>query len=292
MRLAALALAAAVAANAAAAEVRLRDDRGVEHVLPEPAQRIVALAPYLTELAFAAGAGAKLIGVSAYSDFPPAAAELEVISDSAHVNLERIVRLKPDLVLAWRTGNRSRDIAAMEARGERVFVTEPSRLEDIPRLLRTIGRLAGTEGAAAEQAAAIEARFAALRERYADRSEMRVFYEIWHEPVMTVNGRHYVSAMLALCGGRNVFADAPPLTPVISREQLLAVDPDAILVSAPPPQAAAMIAAWKRWPSLRAVKRDALYAIDPVLVNRMGARVADGAEALCAALDRARSAAQ
>lgn len=272
----------------AAAEVRLRDDRGVEVTLAQPAARIVTLAPYLTELAFAAGAGAKLVGVSAFSDFPPEAKALPRVSDSAHVNFEEFARLEPDLVLAWRSGNRARDIAQLEARGLRVFVTEAGGLEDVPRIVRTIGRLAGTARQAEASAAAIEARFASLRARYAKAREIRVFYEIWHEPLMTVNGRHYVSAMLALCGGRNVFASAGPLTPVISREQLLAADPDVILLSVVPSQADARLAVWRRWETLRAVKRGALYVIDPALASRMGARVVDGAEAICAALDQAR----
>jgi iron complex transport system substrate-binding protein len=272
------------------AEIRQRDDRGVEVTLAQPASRVVTLAPYLAELVFAVGAGARLVGVSAFSDFPLEAARIPIVSDSAHVNLEEIVSVKPDLVLAWRTGNRLRDISAIEARGFPVFVTEPSRLEDVPRLLRTIGRLVGAESNSEVRASGIERRFAALRSRYSGKSEVRVFYEIWHEPLMTVNGSHYVSAMLALCGGRNVFEAALPLTPVISREQLLAVDPDAILVSAPPAQANEAIVGWTRWSTLSAVKRNALYAIDPALVSRMGARVAEGAEAICTALDAARSA--
>jgi iron complex transport system substrate-binding protein len=285
---AALLAAALAAAQAAAADIRLRDDRGVELALGQPAARIVTLAPYLTELAFAAGAGAKLVGVSAFSDFPPEARALPQISDSAHVDFEALARLTPDLVLAWRSGNRPRDIAQLEARRLRVFVTEPGGLEDVPRLVRTIGTLAGTAAEAEARAAAMEARFAALRARYARVRELRVFYEIWHEPLMTVNGQHYVSAMLALCGGRNVFAAAAPLTPVISREQLLAADPDVVLVSTVPSRAEEAIAAWRRWETLRAVQRGALYVIDAAVSSRMGSRVVEGAEAICATLDRAR----
>lgn len=289
MRAVVLALACAVAA-AAGAEVRLRDDRGVEVVLPAPASRIVAVAPHLAEAAFAAGAGAKLVGTSAFSDHPPEAARLPVVSDATHVDFEALARLKPDLVLVWRSGNRARDFAQLEARGFRVFVTEPTRPEDVARLVRTVGRLAGTEPAAEAAAAAIEARLAALRAHFAGRPEVRVFYEIWNEPLMTVNGKHVITALIELCGGRNVFAAAAPLTPVISREQVLAADPDAILVSSAPTLAAQRLDAWRRWQTLRAVRRGDLYAMDPSLLNRMGPRLIDGAQALCEALDRARAA--
>jgi iron complex transport system substrate-binding protein len=287
-----LAILCAFAATASPAEVRLRDDRGVEVVLPGPAARIVTVAPHLTEAVFAAGAGAKLVGASAFSDQPPEASRLPVVSDATHVDFEALARLKPDLVLAWQSGNRARDFAQLEKRGFRVFITEPTRPEDVARLVRTVGRLAGTEREAETAARAIEARLASLRDRYAGRPEVRVFYEIWNEPLMTVNGRHVITALVELCGGRNVFAAAAPLTPVISREQVLAADPDAILVSSAPALTAQRLEAWRRWQTLRAVRRGDVYAMDPGLLNRMGPRLLDGAEALCGVLERARAAAR
>ena len=278
----------ALAAHGAAAQIALRDDRGVEVVLAAPATRIVALAPHLTEIVFAAGAGAKLVGVSAHSDFPAAAAQLPVVSDAIHVDFEALALLKPDLVLAWRSGNRARDVAQVEVRGFRVYSTDAGALEDVPRVLRAVGRLAGTAPAADRAAGEIEARLEDIRRRHAGRPDVRVFYEIWHEPLMTVNGRHLVSAMLALCGGRNVFADARPLTPVVSREQVLVADPDAIFVSAPPEQAKETAASWRQFKTLRAVQRAQILPMDPGLVNRMGPRVVEGAEAICGALDRVR----
>jgi iron complex transport system substrate-binding protein len=279
-----------LAAHGAAAQIALRDDRGVEVVLAAPAARIVALAPHLAEIAFAAGAGAKLVGVSAYSDYPAEAATLPVVSDAIHVDLEALARIKPDLVLAWRSGNPARNVGQVEARGFRVFSTEAATLEDVPRLVRAVGQLAGTAAVADRRAGEFEARLAEIRRRNAQRSAVRVFYEIWHEPLMTVNRRHLVSGMLALCGGRNVFADAKPLTPVVSREQVLAADPDAILVSALPEQARAAAASWRKFKMLRAVQRDQIHVMDPALVSRMGPRVLDGAEAICGALELARQA--
>jgi iron complex transport system substrate-binding protein len=279
-----------LAAHGASAQIALRDDRGVDVVLAGPATRIVALAPHLAEIAFAAGAGEKLVGVSAHSDFPDAVAKLPVISDATHVDFEALAVLKPDVVLAWRSGSRARDVEQLEARGFRVFSTEAGTLEDVPRLVRAIGRLAGTAATANRSADEIQARLDAIRSRYAGRPPVRVFYEIWHEPLMTVNGRHLVSGMLALCGGANVFADAKPLTPVISREQVLAANPDAILLSAPPEQARETAASWRAFKTLRAVQRDQLHAMDPALLNRMGPRVVEGAEAICGTLELVRKA--
>lgn len=280
----------ALVAQSAAGEIAQRDDRGVEIVLAAPAARIVALAPHLVEAAFAAGAGGKLVGVSTHSNFPAEAAKIAVVSDATHVDFEALARLKPDLVLAWRSGTRARDVAQLEARGLRVFSTDAAVLEDVPRVVRALGRLAGTAAIADRRAAELQAELDALRSRHAGRPPVRVFYEIWHEPLMTVNGRHLVSGMIALCGGTNVFADAGPLTPVVSREQVLAANPDAILVSAPPDQARETAASWRHFATLRAVQRGQIHAMDPDLVNRMGPRAVEGAAAICATLERVRAA--
>ncbi len=286
-----LAVAGAVAvACAAVAEVRVTDDRGRELVLARPASRIVTLAPHLTEIAFAAGAGAKVVGVSSYSDFPPEAARLPVVSDHGKVNFEEIARLKPDLALLWLTGNQAPDFERLETRGVPVFATEAARPDDVSRILRLVGRLAGTASAADAAARQVDARFAALRERYRGRPTVAVFYEIWPEPLMSVNGRHLISQLVEICGGRNVFAAAGPLVPTISREQLLAVDPDAIVVAAPAPRVADRLAYWQSWRSLRAAREGRVYRSDPAVAHRMGPRIVDGGVELCETLDRARRA--
>jgi iron complex transport system substrate-binding protein len=281
--------AALVAGHAAAAGIRITDDRGREIVLERPAARIVTLSPHLAEIAFAAGAGAKVVGVSAYTDFPAAAARLPIVSDHGKVNFEEVARLKPDLALMWVSGNRAPDFDRLEARGVRVFATEARQPDDIARILRLVGTLAGTEPVADAAARDLEARFAGLRERYRGRPPVRVFYEIWPEPLMTVNGRHLISHLVEMCGGQNVFADAAPLTPTISREQVLAADPDAIIVAAPAPRAADRIAYWRSWQRLRAGREGRVYPVDPAAAHRMSPRIIDGGVELCEALERARA---
>jgi iron complex transport system substrate-binding protein len=289
MRRAFLAAAALVLVQAAAADIRITDDRGRETVLARPAARIVTLAPHLAEIAFAAGAGASVVGVSAYTDFPAEAARLPIVSDHGKVNFEEIATLKPDLALMWASGNRAPDFDRLESRGVQVFATEARRPEDIARVLRLVGRLAGTEHVADAAARDLEARFAALRERYRGRPTVRVFYEIWPEPLMTVNGSHLISYLVDLCGGRNVFAEAAPFTPTISREQVLAADPDAIIVAAPAPRAADRIAFWRSWQRLRAGREGRVYAVDPAAAHRMSPRIIDGGVELCETLERARN---
>jgi len=270
------------------AAITLSDDRGKAVSLVRPAQRIVTLAPHLTELVFAAGAGGKLVGVTAYSDFPAAATKLPLVGDSGKLDLERLIQLKPDLVLAWQTGNHPGDVAQMEKLGLSVFVTEPGKLPDIPRLLRTIGRLAGSESQAQAAAATFERALLELRTHYSTARPVSVFYEIWHEPLMTLNGRHMISDVIELCGGRNIFAALPTLTPTVSMENVLAADPEVIIASGSLYNDARLLEAWRKFPRLRAVREGQLYFIHPDLMQRQTPRLIEGARQLCAQLDVAR----
>lgn len=284
--LAAALLLAAVATAATATEAV--DDRGHRIVLDGPPARIVTLAPNLAEIAFAAGAGERVAGVSMFTDYPPAATRLPQVSASGRTDFEAIVRLHADLALAWASGNRSQDIERLERMGIPVFVTEARRMDDIPRLLRTVGRLAGDAAVAEAAAREFERVIADLRARYAARRTVRVFYEIWHEPLMTIGGAHIISDVLTACGARNVFETARGFAFAISAEQLYAIEPDAVIVSTYAGNEAEAAARWKRFAPLVAVRTGRVYVIDSSLANRMGPRLAEGAATLCRLVDQAR----
>jgi iron complex transport system substrate-binding protein len=288
MRASAAALALLTAAAAAHAAVTIDDDRGRTVRLERPAQRIVVLAPHLAELAFAAGAGDRVVGASTYTDYPEAAKRLPVVGNFGRVDLERLVELAPDLVLAWSSGNPTGEVARIERLGVPVAVGEIRDFSDVPRWLRLIGRLAGTEAASEQSAVEFERELESLRTRFAGRPSVSVFYEIWHAPLMTVNGSHLISRTLAYCGGVNIFAEAATLTPAVSREQLIARQPQAIFVAAPAGQAEQTLDDWRSMKILDAVRADRLYTIDPALTNRMGLRVLEGIRVVCQTLDRAR----
>ncbi len=276
------ALAALLAAGGARA-LELADDRGSVTSFERPAQRIVALAPHLAELAFAAGAGPRLVGVSAFSDFPEEARRLPVVFTYGHTDFERLVVLKPDAVLAWQTGTPALQVERLERLGFRVLVTEPRGFADIPRIMRLIGQLAGTSAIAEERARGFEAGLAQLRGEYAGRRPVRVFLEIWHQPMITVNGAHIFSEATELCGGRNIFAGAGTLTPLVSKEQLLFSRPEVIVTSVE-----AGSGGWKGLEALPAVQARRVYSVDPDLAYRSGPRLLEGARSLCRLLDRAR----
>jgi iron complex transport system substrate-binding protein len=283
IRVVLLALAAVFAAEARA--VQLVDDRDVSLSLGRPAQRIVALAPHLAEIAFAAGAGAKLVGVSSFSRHPAEAQRLPVVASSGRIDIERVIALKPDLVLAWQSGSAPLQIARLERIGIPVFVTEVRALADIPRIVRDVGLLAGSAELADARAREFETEAEGLRERYAGRRGVPVFLEIWHRPMLTVNGRHLISDALRICGGRNVFATASVLTPLVSREQVLDARPEVIITSGYGSEA---LPAWNGFELVPAVRDRRIYAIDPDALTAQGPHVIEGVRAVCRRLDRAR----
>jgi iron complex transport system substrate-binding protein len=267
--------------------VSIKDDRGRAITLNRPVQRIITLAPHLTELAYAAGAGEKLVGVARHSDYPPAAARIPQVGDAIRVDAEAILALKPDLVLAWRSGNPPAEVGRLEQIGLPVLVTEPARLADIPRLLRAIGTLAGSGGHAQMAAMDFEGEIHALRERYAKARRIRVFYVIWHKPLLTVNGAHLISEIISLCGGENVFADLGQLTPNVTLEALIAARPAAILGGASAGGAKGFAEQWRATavPPLRELPA---HYVDPDLIQRPTPRIVGGVKAVCSALEDAR----
>lgn len=248
--------------------------------------RLLSLAPGLTEIAYAAGAGEMLVGTVEYSDYPAAAQRLPRVGDAWRVDLERVLALKPDVVLAWPTGTPNSTIAQLRQLGLEVVEVPTQRLADVPVALRQLGRIAGTAASAERAAREFEARVAQQRAHYAQRTPLTVFIEIDDEPVYTVNGRHVISEIVELCGGRNVFAGLPQLAPPISTEAVLAADPQVIVTT--DDTIADPVAIWRQWPRLRAVQAGTVYSLSSDLVTRASPRLAEGVEVTCRALEQAR----
>ena len=249
---------------------------------------MIAIAPGLAGMAYAAGAGSRLVGVARYSALPRGAHGLPEVGDAVRVDLERIVLLKPDLVLAWQSGNRTGDYERLEKLGYAVFVAEPRRLEDIARVVRAIGALAGTGAEAGRAAADFERGIRRLRERYAGAAPVRVFYAIWARPYMTVNGAHMISDVVKLCGGENVFADVSQLTPTVSLEAIIAAKPEAILGGGSAGGEQAFVARW-RDAAPQPLKDLPAFYIDPNVIQQQTPRILEGANVVCSALAKVRS---
>lgn len=277
-------LAAPLFAHAA---ISVKDDDGKIVTLQKPALRVISLAPHITELLFAAGGGDHIVGTVSYSDYPEAAKNIPRIGSNIALDLERIIALKPDLLVVWRHGNSERQIEMVRRLGVPVFHSEPRKLDDIPDNLLRLGQLLGTSDAAKRAADALSAKLATLRTRYANRPPVRTFYQVWDKPLYTLNGQHIVSDALRLCGGENVFADLAVTAPVVSVEAVLQANPEAVFGSAEKNYGGVNM--WRQYGSIAAVHNDNLFTVNGDLLNRAGPRMIDGAAQLCEKLELARS---
>lgn len=271
-----------------AAPVQVRDDAGQVVSLPAPARRIVVLSPQLLELAAAAGAAHQVVGMVRTPTPPLWARKLPIVGDAFALNLEAIANLHPDAVLAWRSGNPQRDLDRLRALGIPVYVSEADTFAGLTTTVQRIGTLAGTSAQAGRWVRAFDARLGALRRRYASQAPVRVFYEVWDRPLMTVGGHQLIDQAIRTCGGRNVFGDLPVAAPTVSIEAVLRANPQLIVAAGP--QAAQWLKAWSAYPQLAAVRLDQRAELDADALPRMGLRVLDGVEQLCTATAIARHA--
>lgn len=270
--------------GARAAQIAVHDDAGDRIALPEPAHRIVSLAPGLTELLFSIGAGGSLVAVDQFSDYPPPARVLPRVGSAASVDLERVLMLRPDLVLMWQSGSSARLIARLRSTGIAVYVSEPHKLEDIADTMERLGRLSGHEESARAAAAAFRQRTAALRERYQRAQPVPVFYQVWDDPLITVNGEQFISEVISLCGGVNVFADLADSAPHVTVESVLARNPQ-VMVAGTGVGPGKPLARWRIWPQLRAVRYEHLFYVPADLLQRPSIRLLDGARSLCTQME-------
>ena len=251
-----------------------------------PGERIVSLSPHLAELVFAVGAGERLIGVSAYTDYPDAATRLPIVGDAFMLDLERLALLEPDLLLAWQSGTPAHVIDELRSRGYRVEVIRTTSLDDIPSALRRIGGLTGHDSSAEAAAAGFVAGLDALRRRASGSAPITVFYQVSARPLYTINGEHYVSQLIELCGGRNIFADLGKLAPLIGVEAVLERDPEVMLAADDAgPEA---FVEWKRWPGMAANRFGNRFLMPAAEIGRATPRLLDAGAAICDALGQGR----
>lgn len=268
--------------------VRVLDDSGRTVLLDAPAQRIISLAPHVTELLFAVGAGDQVVAVSAYSTYPQQAQSLPVISAGTGLDLERIVALQPDLVIAWKSGNPAAQVRRLEKLGLKVFYSEPREIDAIADTLQRFGILTGQVVQADKAAARFREQVVALRSRYQNKNPVSVFYQVWQQPLMTVNGRHMISHWISLCGGENIFSNLASLVPVIDMESVLVANPLIIVSGGYTRQDNSWRELWERWPMLAAVRQGNLFSVPADIMDRQTPRAVIAARELCEKFEQAR----
>ena len=272
-----------------AAAITVKDDTGHVVTLPQAAQRVVSLAPHATELLFAAGGGDHVVGVVSHSDFPAAAKRIPVVGDSRQIDIERLLALKPDLLVVWLHGSSARQLDQLQQLGIPLFYSEPHKLDDIPESVVRLGQLLGTDTSAAKRAAELRQTLSALKSRYKGRPIVRVFYQVWNKPLYTLNGQHIVSDAIRVCGGENIFDRLATTAPIVNIESVLQENPEAIITGSNLKQSETGLAGWENYPALLAVKNKNLFAVDADLLNRAGPRLIEGTAALCDKLELART---
>lgn len=266
----------------ACAELRITDDLGNTLTLAAPPQRIVSLAPHITELLYAAGAGARIVATVDYSDYPPAAQRLPRIGDATRIDRERLLQFKPDLVMAWASGTPARELDALRRLGLPLYLSEPRRLEAIGAQLRDFGKLAGSTAQAEVVARAYDQRLADLRARHAHTAQRTVFYQLALQPLLTVNGEHLINDVLNVCGGGNPFAALPALTPHVAVEAVLAARPEAVILALYPGEDVQdTVRFWRRYGM---PERTRFIAVPGDHIHRATPRILDGVERICAGL--------
>ena len=270
------------------AAVSALDDTGRTITLSKPATRIISMAPNLTEILFHIGSGSKIVGVVEYSDFPPEALDIPKIGASHQFDIEAILALQPDLIVAWESGNPTDDLATLEQLGLPIFRTEPRTLNDIATLLQRLGKLTGHSAISDVLAATFLEGTASIREAYQQRKNITVLYQIWSDPIYTVNGEHLISHLIEHCGGTNIFFELETLAPVVSTESVIERDPDVIIAGGYGGVAPEWLGGWNQWSSIKAVKSKDLYTIDADQISRMGPRILQGLQELCQTIDQAR----
>lgn len=273
---------------ACSAPIRLIDDLGVELSLDQAAERVVLLGPNLVESIYAIDAAHTVVAVADHSDYPPEARAIPRVASHNTINYEKILALAPDLVVVWASGFGVDKIQKLRDLGLTVFASEPQRLADVEHLLRTLGQLTGHSGSANQAALDYVRGLEELTQRYQYQRPVRVFYQIWHQPMQTLNDKHIVNDVITLCGGINIFAKQREIAPKVSVEAVIALDPELIITGVSDGQRPSWFDDWQRWPRITAVKKNQLFVVDADIMVRHAPRILLGAEQLCRYLAQAR----
>ncbi|MDQ1362269.1 MAG: iron complex transport system substrate-binding protein [Pseudomonadota bacterium] len=270
------------------ADIKVVDGIGRTVMLAQPAKRVISLSPHGTELVYAAGAGQQqVVGAVSFSDYPAQARQLPLVGSYDKFDMEFILSLKPDLLVAWQSGNPQSQIDELIRLGFAIYITEPREFEDIARDMKQIGRLLGTQKTAEQAANNYLHELREIRRQYTGRTPVRVFYQVWNNPLFTVNGEHLISKVINLCGGVNVFNDLEMLSPQVSIESVMVKNPDVIFYGSHETRDD-WSRGWRQWKNIKAVANNHLFGIHADLIVRHSPRVLQGARQMCEHLDRVR----
>lgn len=251
-------------------------------------QRIIALSPHSVELLYAIGAGDRIIATISHADYPAQAKDIEVIGDYRGITLEKLIALKPDLVVTWSGGNKLNQIEQIKKLGYKVIDSNPQSLPEIAKSLRLLGQATGQKARAEKIAEKFEQELQQITDKYQHRAKVRTFYQLWSKPLMTISKGSWINQFITRCGGINVFSDAEAAYPKISVENILLTNAEIILIPDDAQTRGHEIFKWKRWQILPAVQNKHIYQPDAKILHRPTPRVLGAMEQVCQQIDKAR----
>ena len=276
-------------------EIFAKQDR---HTQPYP-QRIITLAPHLSELVDAAGGSDRLVGVSAFSNSPTSVKQLPITSDARSIDLEKMKSLRPDLIIYWRGGTSESQIQSIKktfTKDVQFIAVEPKKLTDIATDIETIGKALGTDLVAKKNADDLRLKITALRNNEKNQSQqkntgkrkVRVFYQVWAQPLMTLNQDHIISDIIQLCGGEQLFANEKVLVPTVSREAVIKANPEIIFTAVDNQKMTSDWSMWTSFSQLAATKNKAFVDLDGDIISRPSPRIMQGAQKICTEINQLR----
>jgi iron complex transport system substrate-binding protein len=266
--------------------------------LKSHSQRIITLAPHLSELVDAAGGAERLVSVSAFSNLPESVKQLPITSDARSIDLEKMKSLRPDLIIYWRGGTSESQIQSIKKtfnKDVQFIAVEPKKLTDIATDIEKIGKVLGTEQIAKKNADALRLKIAELNtkqqsanQKNISKRKVKVFYQVWAQPLMTLNQDHIIGDIIQRCGGEQLFANKKVLVPTVSREAVIKANPEIIFTAVDSTKMKTDWSMWSSFPQLAATKNKAFIDLDGDIISRPSPRIMQGAEKICAEINKVR----
>lgn len=256
---------------------------------PKGINRIIALSPHSVEMLYKLGAGERIVATTKFSNFPSEAENIPRVGGYNGIQIEKILALKPDLIIAWMDGNKIEDIEKMEALGLNVYRSTTRSLKSVSDELIKLGNMIGLPDSGQKAAQAFNKRLELIRSENAQKAPVSFFYQLWDEPLRAMAAGSWINTVMTHCGGKNVFNDTALDYPEISIENVLISAPEVFIIPSHHGSHTASTEKWLKWPEIPAIANGQIYYIDGDLLHRFSTRVLDGMAQVCSAFDKVRA---
>ncbi len=270
------------------ARVEVMDDFNRLVMLESPATRIISLAPHNTENLYSAGLGGRIVGVDEFSRYPHSARDIQSVGSAVQLNIEAIIALNPDLIVVWQTVGNKEKLEKLEELGYTLYYSEPRSFEGIIKNIEDFATLGATTAQITPKPEQLRREIEEVKKQYSALAPQSVFYQIWSNPLMTLNGDHFISRVLEICGAHNIFSGLSIIAPRVSVEAVIQGNPD-IIITGDASGAAQDISLWQPWQGISAVANQNYLLVNSSVMHRHTARMIMGIRELCQEIDRVRN---